>query len=85
MFVQIFSVKTSSSLEDSALVTYPIHAVLLSFRDVYKKWLVQSGHILVAILSVVYAVKQQGGIRKLAGMEESLHGYSSSAIVKVRK
>lgn len=41
--VQIFSRKTSTSLKNSALVAYPVQAVLLNFSVEYTKGLIQSG------------------------------------------
>lgn len=48
--VEWFSDKPSSALKRSAVVLYPVHAVLLNFNDSYKRWLVQNGYSLVAFL-----------------------------------
>lgn len=59
-FVQMFSHKTASSLKNSALVVYPVHAVLLNFNNACKRWLRKSRHILAAFLSVACSPEMEG-------------------------
>lgn len=81
---QMFYDKTASSLRDSSLVAYPVHSVLIDFSEAYKQWLVRSRHNLVAFHPVKWAVKHQISNIELAGIKESLYGYSLSAVVEVR-
>lgn len=72
------------SLEEYAVVAYSVHAVQLNFSDANKRCLVQSVHSFVIFLPVECAVDQQGGSSYLAETEDSLYGYSSSAVVEIR-
>lgn len=84
VFVQIFSNKTASLLKVSASIAYPFHVVLINFSNVYKRWLVQSGHALVTFFSVEFATEQQKVNKELSEMEESFYEYSSSSIIAER-
>lgn len=75
--------KTVSALIGSALIAYPVNAVLLNFSDAFKRCLVRSGHGLVAFLPVGCAAEQQAGKNELAAMKESFYGYYFSAVVEV--
>lgn len=75
-FVQMFPGKTASSLEGSALVAYPLQAVLHSFSDAYKCWAVQSGHNLVAFFPVGCGAEQQAVNNILTDMKEPIRWYS---------
>lgn len=74
----------ASALKVSAPVACPVHVVFLSPRDGYKRWLLRSGHSVVAFLSVKCAAEQQGGDDKFAEIKENLCRYSSSAVAEVQ-
>lgn len=65
-FVLMFFEKTTSLLNGSVSVAYPVHTVLLNFIHTYKWWPVQSGQTLVAFLTVECIAKQQGDYNELA-------------------
>lgn len=55
-FIRIFFNKTATSQRGSALEAYPVHSFLLHFSNSDKRWLVQSGHSLVAYLSLEFVL-----------------------------
>lgn len=51
-FCQNFGDKTSTSLKISAVVTCPVHIVLINFSEGYRRILVSNRHTLIGFLPV---------------------------------
>lgn len=56
-FGQIFSNKMAMSLNGSALVRHTAHNILFSFSDIYKSYLLQRRHTLMAFLAGEWAAE----------------------------
>lgn len=80
-FVQILSRKPTTSLKSSALVPYPLHAVLLNFRKEFKYRLIPGVHSCLAFLFV--EIIRSEGMRKadIGEPRESVYGYSTTQIL----
>lgn len=76
-FAQIFSDKTATSRKGSALVAYPVHAVLLNLSIGTRQWLIDQGHALVAFLPVCTGDEEMEEDVVGEGREVSVYRFTS--------
>lgn len=81
----MFLEKTTKRLKSFALVDYLIRLVLFNFKTRYRRRLIQSGHRLVAFLSV--ETKNREGMREanIVGLREAVYSYPTFHVLGTRE
>lgn len=75
-FIQIFSLKTVTSLKSSVLVAYYMHTVMPRFSRKYKMQLIQCGHILVSFFLIETDRREYMNDTDLSGQKSHCTGVS---------
>lgn len=81
-FLHIFSDKTTTTLESSALVEYPLRAELLFFSNQFRRWLIQSGLTLIGFCPLCFSCSEIEEENGEHGSDElSVYEFSFSTLV----
>lgn len=62
-FVQLLSHTNATMLRSTAIVFYPVHAILLNISARKSRWFISNGHTLISFLSVCCIEKQLEGVQ----------------------